>query len=65
MEESAVPFSEPTQTRNESQETKGQNTTDELLRELLDGLNNAIVPGDAAEEDKRRELYAIAASVFA
>jgi hypothetical protein len=35
------------------------------LRELLDGLNDAIVPGDAAEEDKRKELYAIAASVFA
>jgi len=60
-----VPFSEPTPTRNEIQQIEAQNTTDELLRELLDGLNDAIVPGDAAEENKRKELYTIAASVFA
>jgi hypothetical protein len=32
----------------------------------LAGLNDAVLPGDVPEEeDKRRELYAIAASVFA
>jgi len=65
-EESAVPLSEPVQTRNERQETEAQEMADdELLRELLRGLDALIQSDDAAEEDKRKELYAIAASVFA
>ena len=60
-----MPSSEPTQTRNERQEVEAQDVTHELLRELLNGLNDAILPDDAAEEDERKELYAIAASVFA
>ena len=64
-EESAVPFSEPTQTRNEIQQIEAQNVADELSRELFGDLDDLILSGDAAEEDKRKELYAIAASVFA
>jgi hypothetical protein len=64
-EESAVLSSEPTQTRNERQEVEAQNAVHDLLRELLGGLDDAILPDDAAEEDERKELHAIAASVFA
>jgi hypothetical protein len=64
-EESAVPFSEPTQTRNEIQQIEAQNVADELSRELFGDLDDLILSDDAAEENKRKELYAIAASVFA
>lgn len=64
-EESAVSISELIQTTSERQETKGQNMADGLVRELFDELNDLILAGDATEEDERKELYAIAASVFA
>jgi hypothetical protein len=38
---------------------------DEPLAELFGSLDALILAGDAAEEDKRKELYAMAASVFA
>jgi hypothetical protein len=65
-EESAVPFSEPTQTRNERDQLEAQEMADdELWGELFGSLDALILSDDAAEEDKRKELYAIAASVFA
>jgi hypothetical protein len=58
--------SQPTQTTSERQETQAPKIGDELFRELFDGLDDLILQeGDAPEEDKRKELYAIAASVFA
>jgi hypothetical protein len=64
-EESAVPFSDPTQTRNQRDQTEAQEMADDLLGELFGSLDALILSDDAAEEDKRKELYAIAASVFA
>ena len=57
--------SQPNQTTSERQETQAPKIGDELFRELFDGLDDLILQGDAPEEDKRKELYAIAASVFA
>ena len=45
-EERAVPSSEPTQTRNQSQEAEAQNVTAELVRELVGALDDAIPPGE-------------------
>lgn len=60
-EENAVLSSQPTQTTSERQGTEAPKTGDELLRELFDGLDDLILQeGDAPEEDKRKELYAIA-----
>jgi hypothetical protein len=60
-----VPFSEPIQSRNERQEIEAQNVTEQLLEELFGGLEDSILSGNTAQEDKRKELYTIAASVFA
>ena len=64
-EESEVSFSEPTQASNESREIEGHKVTGEPLEELFGGLDALMLSDDAAEEDKRKELYAIAASVYA
>ena len=64
-EESAVPFSEPIQTRNESQQIEAQKMANELLEELFGSLDALILADDTSEEDKRKELYARPASVFA
>ena len=58
-------LSEPPQTRSESQGIEAQKMADEPLAELFGSLDALILAGDAAEEDKRKELYAMAASVFA
>jgi hypothetical protein len=60
-----VLFSEPTQASNESREIEGQKVTGEPLEELFGGLDALMLSDDGVEEDKRKELYAIAASVYA
>ena len=55
-----MPFGGPTRARGETEQIEANGWLDELFEDL--GL---ALPNDAADEDERRELYAVAASIFA
>ncbi len=60
-----VPFGGPTRARSETDQIEANRMeANGRLGELFEDLGLAL-PHDAAEEDERRELYAVAASIFA
>ena len=67
---SEVPVGGPTQTRNEiidqieATQIEAQKGANGQLGELFEDLGLAL-PNDATEENERKELYAVAASLFA
>ena len=67
---SEVPVDAPTQTHNEiieqieATQIEAQKGANGQLGELFEDLGLAL-PNDATEENERKELYAVAASLFA
>ena len=55
-----IPFGGPARARGETEQIEANGRLNELFEDL--GL---ALPNDAADEDERRELYAVAASIFA
>jgi hypothetical protein len=64
-----MPFGAPARARGETEQIEAnqmeaQKEANGWLGELFEDLGLAL-PNDAADEDERRELYAMAASIFA
>ncbi len=64
-----VPFGEPARARSETDQIQAnrmeaQKEANGRLGELFEDLGLAL-PNDAADEDERRELYTVVASIFA